>query len=235
MRSTSVALASTLVVGALITAGCGSSGSSGSSTASNGEASKTGTQVLADAKAATQAATSVHVALTGLSATVTSAALDLSRGTGASGTLTFKGQPVQIVVSGQTVYMKGSAAFWTQATGSASSAKLFADKWLKVPASTASSAVSDMSSLTDMTTFFTGLLSPSGSVTNAGLATFDGTSAVKLTNGKAGALYIAATGSPLPLGVTQPAAQGAGKGSFTNWNAPVTITVPAGAIDLPQG
>lgn len=235
MRTTSVALASALVVGALITAGCGSSGSSNSSTASNGEASKTGTEVLTDAKAATQAATSVHVVLTGLNATVTGVALDLSRGNGASGTVTFKGQPVQIVASGQTVYMKGSASFWTQATGSASSAKLFADKWLKVPASTASSAVSGMSSLTDMSTLFTSLLSPSGTVTNAGLSTYEGTRAVKLTNGKGGVLYVAATGSPLPVGVTQPASQGAGNGSFTNWNAPVTITVPAGAIDLPQG
>ena len=238
IRPVPAALAAVLVAGALISAGCGSSGaasSSSSTTTANGEASKTAAQVLGDAKAASQSASSVHISITGLSGTVSGASLDLARGTGATGTLTFKGQPVDLVVVGGTTYFTGPAAFWTQATGSASSAKLFAGKWLKIPSATAASSVGDIKGLTDMTTFFSGLLAPNATLTNAGATTFRGAPAVKLTSATGGSLYVAATGQPYPLGISEPSAQGAAQGTFTGWNAPVTVTAPAGAIALPQG
>lgn len=233
IRPAPIALAAALAVGALIAAGCGSSGSS--STGNNGDATKTAAQVLADAKAATQSASSVHVSITGLSGTVSAAALDLARGTGATGTLAFKGQPVDLVVIGDTTYFKGTVGFWTQTTGSASTAKLFAGKWLKIPSATAASSVGNIKSLTDMTTFFSGLLTPTGRITNDGATTFHGQPAIKLTSTKGDALYVAAIGQPYPLGISQATSQGAGQGTFTNWNTPVTVTAPAGAIALPQG
>jgi hypothetical protein len=233
-RTTPLALAAALAVGALITTACGSSSSS-SSTATNGEASKTATQILSDTRAAAKSASSVHVVINGLPGTVSSATLDLSRNTGATGTLTFKGQPVNLVIVDNQTYFKGSAGFWTAATGSSASAKLFADKWLKIPSATAASSVSSITSLTDMNTFFTGLLAASGKLTNAGATTFNGQPAVELKSSKGGSLFVATTGQPYPIGLKQGSAQGNGQGTFTNWNVPVTVTAPAGAVSLPTG
>jgi hypothetical protein len=234
-RTAPLALAAALAVGALITAGCGSSSSSSSSTASNGEASKSATQIVADAKAAAASASSVHVVITGLPGTVSSATLDMSRGNGAKGTLVYNNQNVDLVVVGSDTYFKGTAGFWTQATGSASSAKLFANKWLKVPASTSSSSLSSVKSLTDMSTFFDQTLTPTGTVTKVGPTTFNGSSVVELKSSKGGSLFVSLTGTPYPMGIQQSSAKGAGVGKFTAWNVPISVSVPSGAIDLPTG
>ena len=105
------ALAGTLLVVAFAVAGCGG-GSSPSGSGGNGEASKSAQQVLTDAVAAAKGASSFR--MSGQVATGgQQIGLDLTvvKGKGAMGSMTLKGQKVDLVVIGSDGYMKADAAF----------------------------------------------------------------------------------------------------------------------------
>src|SRR6476659_7265778 len=110
-------------------AGCG--GGSGSS---NGEEDKTASQILADARRAATGAGSVHVTGTILDSG-TRLKLNLHAGdrTG-SGTITFRGSPIQVIRIGNTLYMKAPASFYTATGANTATATLLDRKWLKASA-----------------------------------------------------------------------------------------------------
>lgn len=209
---------------AVLTAGCG-----GSSSSSNGEATKSAATVFSDAQQAALAATSVHVA-GAISDTGTPVSLDLviAQGKG-KGTISESGVGFQIVRIGDAAYIKGSDAFLKQFAGAAA-AQLLHDKWLK--GSVASGRLSALAPLTDITKLFKGALGSHGKLVNQGETDFQGEKAVAIKDSKDGSiLYVAATGTPFPLGAKQ---GGASKDSITfdHWNDSVSIGAPKGAVDI---
>jgi hypothetical protein len=219
-------LACVLVAGAL--AGCGGS----SSSSGNGIAGKSPNEILAATKVAADAATSVHV--TG--SVVSSGApitldMELLAGKGGRGKLSENGLAFELIETGGTVYIKGSAAFYKH-IGGAAAAQLLQGKWLKAPAN--SSDFASLASLTDLRKLVDTTLANHGSLTKGGTTTVTGQKVVGLTDtSKGGTLYIAATGQPFPVEITK-SGSGGGNISFDRWNTPVSVTAPANSIDVAQ-
>ncbi|HEY2355668.1 MAG TPA: hypothetical protein VGH79_12300 [Gaiellaceae bacterium] len=240
-------LAGTFLAVTLAVAGCGG-GSHPSSTSStgasgNGEASKSAQKILVDAANAASAATSVHIAGKVLSPTGKfgsgqigngQIALDLkiSEGVGATGSITLGGQKVDLVIDGPDGYMKAPPEFWAKVGGSTQSTlvSMFGNKWVKFSANTPQ--FSGFKTFTNTKNFFTKLTSGTGTLTNTGTSTYQGQSVVSITSSaKPGTIYIAAEGKPYPVAIVSSGAT-TGALSFTDWNTPVTITAPSGAIDF---
>jgi hypothetical protein len=230
-------LVGTLLVVGLAAAGCGggSSPNGGGSGGDNGEASKSALQVLADAKQAAEAASSLHY-----SGQITTGGrqvgLDLwvVKDKGATGFVTLNGQKVDLVVTGKNAYIKADTAFWTQFAGSSGSAvaQMFANKWLKFP--TSNRQFAGFTSFTDSKTIFGQLSSKHGTITNDGASTYKGQSVVAIRDKtKGGTLYVSGTGTAYPVAIVK-TGSGSGAITFDGWNKSVTLTAPAGAIDLSQ-
>jgi hypothetical protein len=217
-----------LLLIAAVLAGCGGSSSSG-----NGVADKNPTEILAATKAATDTATSVHVA--GSIVTEKSPItldMNLLAGKGGSGRLSENGLAFELIAVDGTVYIKGSPAFYRHIGGSAA-AQLLQGKWLKAPASDASFA--SLSQLTDLRQLVDQTLASHGSLKKSGTATIAGQKVIGITDTtKGGTLYIATTGKPYPVEITKGGSGGGGKITFDRWNATVTLAAPKNAIDVAQ-
>jgi hypothetical protein len=212
-----------LAFAALALAGCGGGGSK-----SNGEASKPAAQVVADAQAAAANASIVHVTGAGRD-NGRPLKLDLWVGKAkAKGTIVENGLSFQIVRVGDIAYVKGSDAFLKQFAGAAA-ATLLHGRWLK--GSVTKGELSALATLTDLHTFFKGILGQHGKIENKGETTFNGQKVVEIRDTtQSGSLYVAATGTPYPLGLAGGKQQG--NVDFGDWNASETIVAPKGAIDL---
>lgn len=214
--------AALLLLAGLALAGCGGGSKS------NGEAGKTAAQVVADAQAAAAGASIVHV--TGAGKTNGQPLkLDLWVGKArAKGTLVENGLSFQVIRIGEEVYVKGSDAFLKQFAGAAA-ASLLHDRWLKGSATTGDLAA--LAPLTDLSTFFKGVLGSHGKIENKGETTYKGQKAVEIRDTtQSGSLYVAATGTAYPIALAGGAQQG--DVDFTDWNAKVTIAAPKNAVDL---
>lgn len=209
-------------VAALLVAGCGGGSSS------NGEAKKSAAQVVADAQAAALAAKVVHVQGAGR-ASGQPLRLDLWLGHDrAKGRIVESGLGFRIVRVGDAVYVKGTDAFLKKFAGSAA-AVLFHDRWLK--GSAGSGELAALAPLTDLRTFFKGILGQHGKIVNRGTTTSHGQKAVEIRDTtQGGSLFVAAAGTPYPIALAGGAAQG--DVTFSDWNADVTFAAPKGAVDL---
>lgn len=226
-------LVGALLAAALMAAGCGGGGGSAGGGAPNGEALKSGQAVLKDAVTAAKAASSVHVSGR-IGALGQGIGLDMTlvKGKGSTGSITLGGQKVDLRVIGTDGYMKAGTAFWTQFGGSSGStaAQMLHDKWVKF--STTNARFSQITSFTDATTFFDGLGSTTGTVSNKGATTYKGQNVVEIDN--QGAFYVSNTGTAYPVAVVANGTGLSGTMSFDAWNKPVTLTAPSDAIDFPQ-
>ncbi|TMK97144.1 MAG: hypothetical protein E6G34_13570 [Actinobacteria bacterium] len=225
-KSTSVAATlALLLLAALALASCG--GSSG-----NGIASKTPTEILALSKQAADSANSVHVAGSIVSkGSPLTLDLFLLAGKGARGRLSEGGSSFELIETGGTVYLRGSAAFYRR-IGGAAAAQLLNGKWLKAPASTPSFA--SLGSLTDLRRLIDSTLADHGTLAKGATTSVNGQRVVGLNDtSKGGTLYVAATGKPYPIQIARTGANG-GRVIFDRWNAPVSLTAPSGAIDITQ-
>jgi hypothetical protein len=207
--------------------GCGGGSSSG-----NGIADKSPTQILAATKKVSDAAKSVHVSGSLVSGgTPISIDVDLIAGKGGRGKLSQNGLAFELIEVANTVYIKGSSAFYKKIGGSAA-AQLLQGKWLKAPAS--SSGFASIGQLTNLRQLVDQTLADHGTLSKSGTTTIGGQKVVGVTEkGKGGTLYIAATGKPYPVQISR---NGAGTGtiSFDRWNEAVTLAAPANAIDIAQ-
>ena len=219
-------LCTVLALAALATlAGCGGSSSSG-----NGVTSKSANEILAATKAAASAATSVHVAGT-LSSHGTPITLDMSlaAGKGGKGKLSENGLSFELIVVDETIYIKGSPAFYDHFGGSAA-AQVFEGKWLKAPAG--QGELASLASLANLGKILDQSLASTGTLAKGSTTTVNGQPAVELTDStKSGSLYVATTGAPYPVQIAKHGAE-TGKVSFSEWNKPVQLSPPANAIDL---
>jgi hypothetical protein len=220
-------LAVTLLVATGVLAGCG-----GSSSSTNGVESKAPEAIVAAATGAIAGAKSVHVSGSIVSGgTPITLDLQLVSGEGGRGQLSENGLSFQLIEVGQTVYIKGSPAFWRH-FGGAAAAALFQGKWLKAP--TTNSDFATLASLTDLHKLFNAALSNHGTLAKGATTTVNGQKVVAVndtTNG--GTLYVATTGQPYPIEIKKGGSVG-GQVSFDRWNEPVSLTPPANAIDITQ-
>ena len=226
MRAPALALA---LVAALV-AGCGGHSSS---TQSNGEAAKPANRVLADASSAARSASSVHVSGT-VSSAGTPIVLDLSltHDKGATGSLSTNGLKFDLVRIGDTLYVRGSDAFYKHFAG-AVAAQLLHNKWLK--GSATKSRLSSLVPLTNIDTLFARIDTGHGKLTNDGKKTYKGQPVVEIRdisdNSK---LLVAATGKPYPVAITGGNKAHSGTIAFDDWNKSVSLSAPSNALDISQ-
>ena len=217
-----------LVLLAALLAGCGGHGKSAKP---NGEASKPADRVLADAKAAATSASSAHVS-GNIESGGTPIKLDLStaRGKGAKGSMSTNGLKFDLVRIGDTLYIRGSDAFYKHFAGAAI-AQLLHGKWLK--ASATHGRLQSLAPLTSLGALFAGISSQHGKLVNDGKTTYHGDEVVairdKSDNSK---LYVAATGKPYPVAIVGGKKGQSGTIAFDDWNKPVSLSAPSGAIDI---
>ncbi len=206
--------------------GCGSSGSS-----DNGVSSQSADQILTSTKTAVQQAKSVHVSGSLASGGQTiSLDLDILSGKGGSGHMSEGGLSFQLVAINNTVYIKGSPAFW-QHFGGTAAAQLFQGKWLKAPAT---GDFASFAQLTNLPQLFSKITSSNTKLAKGGTTTVNGQKVVAVNNtAQGGTLYVATTGQPYPVQITESGSNG-GKLTFDRWNESVSLSAPANAIDVSQ-
>jgi hypothetical protein len=207
---------------ALLLAGCGGS-------SSNGEAEKSASQILADAKRAAIEAGSVKVRGT-IEDQGTAIALDLLVGTdGGSGTMTIQGSKIDIIRIGNVVYLRAGADFYRQVGAGKGAGQLLDGRWLKVASTSAD--FKDLASFTDIDQFMKNALKPEGKISKGGETTVSGSKAIELKDSKGGSLFVATTGKPYPVefhggGTTS------GKLVLTDFGAAVKPKAPKNPVDL---
>lgn len=207
-------------------AGCG--GSSGGAS-DNGVAAKSPDGILAAASNAVGGVKSVHVSGSLLSGgTPVTLDLTLVAGKGGGGQMAESGLSFKLVNINQVVYINGSDAFWRR-IGGTSAVQLFHGKWLRAPAN---GQFASVASLTNVQTLFNKLLSSHGTLAKGSISTVAGQKAVAVMDTtKGGTLYVATTGKPYPVQVSEKGSNG-GRIVFDRYNQSVSLTAPANAIDV---
>jgi hypothetical protein len=208
------------VTACLVAAGCGSSSSG------NGVASKPPLQIVQAAIGAMKAANSVHISGTITTGTKTIAidANTFSNGD-VDGTFTEGGNAASIIKIGNTDYLRTTAAFYTATGASSSIANLMSGKWIQLPDSSA--GFGNQLTLVAIANSFQ---KNHGTVTPGGTSTINGTPVVSVHSSTGGTLYVATTGTPYPLQVTNSSkTSGTGTITLTQWNQGKIPTPPPGA------
>lgn len=224
------AFALALVVTAALVAGCGSSSKAAKP---NNMASKPADQVFAAAKAAATSASSAHVAGK-LVSNGTAITLDLSmaRDKGAKGSVSINGLGFDLVKIGDTAYIKGSDAFYQHFAGPAV-AQLIHGKWIKAP--TTSKQFRSFAALASVSGIFAEIGANHGKLVNDGETTYKGQQVVAIRDASDGSkLYVAATGTPYPVAIVGGRKNQSGTVTFGDWNQPVSLSPPSGALDVSQ-
>jgi hypothetical protein len=209
-------------------AACGGSSGGGSG---NGVESKSPNQIVSEVSNAVSTLNSVHVAgSVNNGGSRTTIDLNLVNGKGGAGSMAQDGLGFKIVTVGQEVYINGDSNFWSH-FGGAGAAKLLSGKWLKAPAT---GQFATIATLTDVRRLFNQLLSTHGTLSKGKTTTVRGQKVVAVNDtSKGGTLYVATTGKPYPIEIVKNGASG-GRVDFDRFNQPVSLTAPAGAIDISQ-
>jgi hypothetical protein len=214
-----------LAATAALTAGCGGGSGSG-----NGEAKKTASQILVDSRSAATDAGTAHVTGTIVDAG-TRLKLDLhAGGTTGSGTITFRGSPIEVIRIGNTLYMKAPASFYTSTGADSATASLLDGKWLK--ASATQKDFAELAQLTRLKDVLALTTKPDGKISKGDESTIGGTAVIELKDDKGGSLFIATTGSPYPIALRGKDATSSGNVRFSEWGKSIETTAPKGAVDL---
>jgi hypothetical protein len=244
---TSVPIAAVAVA---LLAGCGSSATS------NGEAAKPARQILDDAATALRHIHSVKVQVIGnIEKHPATYTIAFERPDRASITFERGSQAAVARVVAGAAYMKANASLYEHQAGFPSSAVgLVADRWIKLPQQESFGELFKSFSVEKLSRC---LVEEPGTLIVAGEAKVKGHPAVVLVDkgdrpgSTPSKLYVATTGAPLPLRIVatgkerpggpkdecseagEPAAPG-DELTFSEYNRPLGITAPAGAIDLSQ-
>ena len=143
-----------------------------------------------------------------------------------------QGESFDVLRAGKTVYVRGSRAFYTKVAGKQAAA-LLQGKWLSAPATTGQFA--SIGELTDIKTFFTGVLGSHGTVTKGAETTIGGQKVIGLVDhsSSGGTLYIATTGKPYPIEIASPHGGASGAVHFTGWGTSIRIAAPK-SVDRPD-
>ena len=199
---------------------------------SNGEAAKSPTRILADAKAATNGTSTVTI-----SGTVVTGghrvSLNIVSGHGAGGgTISRDGETFRVVVTPPNIYMTADAATWTKVAGNAAAGQLLADKWIQT--TTDNTDFGDFSRLVDISAL-TRTMTPTGTLSRGAVTTYRGKRAIPLidhTSKDPGTMYVAATGRPYILGIVSP--KGKSHLLFSHYGSAQPPAAPTTSISLSQ-
>jgi hypothetical protein len=207
--------------------GTGALSGCGGGTKLNGEQSKTGNQVAQDAVNALRGASSAHLTFRGPIGNAQATFALTFKGDDTQGQLSSNGTTLQIIKIGNQAYIKGDKATYT-ALANAKTADIIGDRWLLLSADRAANYTSITLSN------FTSSLNSDNWAKAVTQTKLDGKKVVVITNTKNGSqVYVANTGTPYPLkGQAKSAADGAW--TFSDYNAPVTITAPADSLSLDE-
>ncbi|MGA7416347.1 MAG: hypothetical protein WB765_06055 [Acidimicrobiales bacterium] len=204
----------------------------GAAGSDNGVGKQTGTQIVTAAAGATGGATSfTYGGSTQQGGQTFKMSMSVSTSGNGQGTITMGGQPIRLVKVGNTVYFRSTKAFWTKNEGEAA-AQLIGNRWLSAPVTDKDFA--DIVSLLDAKQVAGQFSDTSGTTFTKGkTSTINGQSVIAVTGqdttgGSGGTVYVATTGKPYIVKIT---ASGTSL-SFTNYNKPVRLTVPANSIDV---
>ncbi len=181
--------------------------------------------------------------------------VQFANGKGATGTIGMSGGTMKIVAVGKSIYIQADAKAFSAFAGQdipADALQMIAGKWLKISSADAASSDNPLagfgSDFADLKTFaqeFT----PTGSISlQPGTKTINGKTAVGIidaadSDADQSILYVEKDGDHLPLEVVPgpkasaaPSSAGPTTGTidFLDYNKPVTITEPTGAIDISQ-
>ncbi len=155
--------------------------------------------------------------------------MNLLAGKGGRGQLSQNGLSFELIQVGNTVYIKGSAAFYRHIGGTAA-AQLLQGKWLKAAAG--SSNFASIGQLTNLRALIDGTLADHGTLAKNGTSTVNGQKVVGVSDkSKGGTLYVAAAGTPYPVQIST-SGTSSGSITFDRWNEPLTLAAPANAIDI---
>jgi len=181
--------------------------------------------------------------------------LQFSNGHGATGSIGYGGGTMKIIATATDIYVQADAQAFSAFAGGAvpsSALDLIAGKWLRASAAEATSQDNPFSAFSDFANMqsFADQFTPSGSVSLVkGTTTINGKKAIGVLDDGGGdpsqssILYVSDDSSHLPLrivpgpGATAATASGgpaSGEIDFVEYGQPVTITAPAGAIDISQ-
>jgi hypothetical protein len=242
INRTRTVVAATALSLALV-AGCGTSGDddndagatttegSGSSTTEaskgdNGVADLSADEILKKSREALRSAGSVHV-----EGEVTEdeegLGINLSISEkGSTGTLKVSGNTVDLVVTSETVYMKGDESFYSSlGTGGPTAAKLLAGKWLSVDAD--SPQGKSFAQIGDFDAFVDDFLDP-GEVAKGEAGTVGGSAAIALEDNDKddpAQLWVATEGEPYPLQIN-PKSSDSEKITLSAFGEDVDVTPP---------
>jgi hypothetical protein len=226
--------AGTLVVLALVVAGCGGGGSPSKGGSNNGEASKSAKQITLDSVKAAESATFMRINgnVTCSGQPVGLDAFISKNGDGAKAALTIGGKPVQLVVSGKDGYVAAEPTVWSQFPGvnGAAIGQFLDGRPLKFPVNNAKFA--ELVACAGPSALFAQLKADAGSATNKGETKYNGQSVVAV-DGTNGTLYVATSGNPYPVALVKKG-KGGGTIKFSAWNQPFSVPVPTNAVDLSQ-
>jgi hypothetical protein len=218
---------------AVLVSACGGSSGSKSATgpASNGLASKPPSQILAATKTAAEGLKSVHIHGTiAQGSQQVQLDLNLSNGSNGKGTMTINGLSLHLVNVNNTFYMQGGKSFWSH-FANASAAQILADKWIKAPATGTFGA---FQKFLNIHALFGKLVGNKDKLTVIKQHSLNGQQVIGLHDPvQGGNLYIAATGKPYPIEASNHG-KNAGALYFNDFNQPLTITAPKGAVTLSQ-
>jgi hypothetical protein len=229
MRRLGISLLTLALAGGVL-AGCGGSGG-GKSASPNGEASKPAVQVLADATKAATNASSFHVSgHVSSGSTPISLDLTIAKGKGAKGSMSASGASFDLVEAGNTLYVKGSDAFYKQ-FGGAAAAQLLHGKWIKGSATTG--RLASLGMLTNTQALFQQVTKNHGRLVNKGETTYAGQKVVEIKKASNGdTLYVAATGTAYPVALVGGKGNEGSTVTFDRWNESVSISAPSNALDI---
>jgi hypothetical protein len=208
----------------LLAPGCGGGSKS------NGVADKSANEILAATKQAATKAGSVHF-FGSIVESGTPLKVDIRiEGTkGGTGSMTIQGSHVDIIRVGNEAYIKGSTRFYKQVAGSAA-AQLLHGKWLK--GSATKGDLASLAALTSMDKLFAAALKPGGKLSKGKETTIDGQKVIELTSSEGGSLFVATTGEPFPVQISQASGDSTGAVHFDEWDEPVDVKAPQNALDI---
>ena len=157
--------------------------------------------------------------------------LHLASGHGGRGQISQGNLSFELIVIGDTIYIKGSPAFYSHFGGSAA-AQLFQGKWLKAPVS--GGELGSLAALTNFGKLLDQSLASHGTLAKGATTTLAGQPVIELRDtSHNGSLFVATTGKPYPIEIVKHGSE-TGRIAFTDWNQPVSLSAPSGAIDLSQ-
>jgi hypothetical protein len=200
-----------------------------SPTGPNGIASLAPTVALSKVSAAAAGQTSVHITGTVAQGKDT-LGLDVQAGlSSGQGTLHLGGGRVTLRLTNGTIYLNGDVKGLIGLGFPKATATATANQWIGAQA-----AATSLSALLNFTDLVKSIVTPNGKVVAGRTTTVNGISVYTLVDKtkNGGTLYIATTGEPLPVQVVN--AKPREKLSFSQWGAPISVTVPPKVIPVPS-